>query len=49
MTQTSGLAARFKDFAAQCLAEYDLEGWKAPDLIAADDVKLFGQKPRPTD
>ncbi|MET0487207.1 MAG: 4-hydroxyphenylacetate 3-hydroxylase N-terminal domain-containing protein [Candidatus Rokuibacteriota bacterium] len=49
MTQTSGLAARFKDFAAQCLAEYDLEGWKAPDLIAADDVSLFGKKPRPTD
>ena len=46
MAQTSGLAGRFKDFAAQCLAEYDLEGWTAPDLISADDVKLFGKKPR---
>ena len=49
MAQTSGLAGRFKDFAAQCLAEYDLEGWTAPDLIAPTDVRLFGTKPRPRD
>ena len=48
MAQTSGLAGRFKDFAAQCLAEYDLEGWKAPDLITPTDVRLFGKKPPPT-
>ena len=29
---TSGNADRFKGFAEECLAEYDLDGWKAPDL-----------------
>jgi 4-hydroxyphenylacetate 3-monooxygenase len=48
MAQTSGLAGRFKDFALQCLAEYDLEGWKAPDLVTPTDVRLFGNAPPPT-
>ena len=26
------------------MAEYDLDGWKAPDLINADDVSLFLKK-----
>jgi 4-hydroxyphenylacetate 3-monooxygenase len=44
MAQTSGQAARFKEFAGRCLAEYDLDGWRAPDLIAPDDVTLFPRK-----
>jgi len=28
----SGEAEKFKGFAEQCLAEYDLEGWRVPDL-----------------
>jgi len=28
----SGNADRFKGFAEQCMAEYDLDGWKVPDL-----------------
>ena len=32
MTHQAWHARRFKDFAAQCLAEYDLDGWKVPDL-----------------
>jgi 4-hydroxyphenylacetate 3-monooxygenase len=28
----SGNADRFKGFAEQCLAEYDLDGWRVPDL-----------------
>jgi len=30
--QASGNAARFTGFAGQCMAEYDLDGWTAPDL-----------------
>jgi 4-hydroxyphenylacetate 3-monooxygenase len=28
----SGNADRFKGFAEQCMAEYDLDGWTVPDL-----------------
>ena len=28
----SGNVAKFKGFAEDCMAEYDLEGWKVPDL-----------------
>jgi len=30
----------------QCLAEYDLNGWTAPDLINNDDVRAFGNPSR---
>jgi aromatic ring hydroxylase len=30
--QASGSADRFKGFAEQCMAEYDLDGWTVPDL-----------------
>jgi 4-hydroxyphenylacetate 3-monooxygenase len=30
--QASGNADRFKGYAEQCLAEYDLRGWRVPDL-----------------
>ncbi len=46
MAQASGDARRFRDFAEQCMAEYDLEGWRAPDLITPNDVSLFLRKPR---
>jgi 4-hydroxyphenylacetate 3-monooxygenase len=31
--QQSGLTAAMTGFAEQCMAEYDLDGWTAPDLI----------------
>jgi 4-hydroxyphenylacetate 3-monooxygenase len=31
--QSSGLADTMTGFAEQCMAEYDLDGWTAPDLI----------------
>ncbi len=37
---------QFRGFAEQCMAEYDLDGWTAPDLITPDDVNLFLKKPR---
>jgi 4-hydroxyphenylacetate 3-monooxygenase len=42
----SGLAERCLDFAEQCMAEYDLDGWTVPDLITSNDVNLFLKKPR---
>jgi 4-hydroxyphenylacetate 3-monooxygenase len=44
MAQASGQAERFKGFAEACMAEYDLDGWTAPDLITPEDVNLFLKK-----
>jgi len=39
----SGAAARYRGFAEECMAEYDLNGWTVPDLINPDDVsKIMG-------
>ena len=38
--QNSGTADTLKGFAEQCMAEYDLNGWTAPDLINPDDVSF---------
>jgi 4-hydroxyphenylacetate 3-monooxygenase len=46
MAQASGDAQRFRGFAEQCMAEYDLDGWTVPDLITPDDVSRFPGKPR---
>ena len=40
----SGQAAKYKGFAEQCMAEYDLDGWTVPDLINPDDVNVFKKK-----
>ena len=37
----SGQADRWKAFADQCMAEYDIGGWIAPDLINPDDVSAL--------
>ena len=42
----TGQAERFKGFAEQCMAEYDLEGSTVPDLINPDDVNVFLKKSR---
>lgn len=34
----SGQVDAYKGFAEQCMAEYDLDGWTAPDLFNPDDV-----------
>ena len=39
--QGDGSAERFRKFADQCMAEYDLDGWTAPDLINSDDINLI--------
>jgi 4-hydroxyphenylacetate 3-monooxygenase len=30
--QALGTADKLKDFVEQCMAEYDLDGWRVPDL-----------------
>jgi aromatic ring hydroxylase len=37
----SGQYERWKSFADSCMAEYDLDGWKAPDLVNPDDVSAL--------
>jgi 4-hydroxyphenylacetate 3-monooxygenase len=44
VAEKTGAAARYKGFAEQCMAEYDLDGWTAPDLIKADDINVFMKK-----
>jgi 4-hydroxyphenylacetate 3-monooxygenase len=42
--QASGAADRLKGFAEQCMAEYDLNGWKAPDLTDPGALSYHAQK-----
>jgi len=38
------LTARMKDLVDKCMAEYDINGWKVPDLINPDDVSWFNKR-----
>jgi 4-hydroxyphenylacetate 3-monooxygenase len=40
----TGASARYKGFAEQCMAEYDLDGWTVPDLINPDDVSAIRKR-----
>jgi len=33
----------YKEFAERCMAEYDLDGWRAPDLASFDDLGEAGR------
>ena len=39
--QADGTAQAMKDLVEQCMAEYNIEGWLAPDLINPTDVNFF--------
>jgi 4-hydroxyphenylacetate 3-monooxygenase len=41
VAELTGAAKRYKGFAEQCMAEYDLEGWTSPDLVKADDISVI--------
>lgn len=47
VAESTGAAARYKTFAERCMAEYDLDGWTASDLISPADVSAIikGGKP----
>jgi hypothetical protein len=36
--QATGGADKLKGFAESCMAEYDLDGWKVPDLANPDEL-----------
>ncbi len=38
VADSMGQSAKYKGFAEQCMAEYDLDGWTVPDLINPDDI-----------
>ncbi len=42
--EAMGQTAEYKGFAEQCMAEYDVDGWTAPDLINPDDISLVMKK-----
>jgi 4-hydroxyphenylacetate 3-monooxygenase len=41
--EATGAAAAYRGFADRCLAEYDLDGWTAPDLFDPGDVNVIGK------
>lgn len=42
----NGSVDKLKGFAKQCMAEYDLDGWTAPDLFNPDDLNYFTNRKR---
>jgi 4-hydroxyphenylacetate 3-monooxygenase len=46
VADVTGAAKRYKGFAEQCMAEYDIDGWTVPDLINPSDVSAIMKKPR---
>ena len=44
VADVTGASARYKGFAEQCMAEYNLDGWIAPDMVSADDIRAIGRK-----
>jgi 4-hydroxyphenylacetate 3-monooxygenase len=40
----TGASARYKGFAEQCMAEYDLDGWTGSDLVSPTDVSAIMKK-----
>jgi 4-hydroxyphenylacetate 3-monooxygenase len=44
VAEALGQTAKYKGFAEQCMAEYDLDGWTVPDLINPDDVSIVMKK-----
>jgi 4-hydroxyphenylacetate 3-monooxygenase len=44
VADVTGASKRYKGFAEQCMAEYDLDGWTVPDLINPDDVSSIMKK-----
>jgi 4-hydroxyphenylacetate 3-monooxygenase len=42
--EQSGAADQMRGYAEQCMAEYDLDRWTVPDLIANDDVSFLTKR-----
>lgn len=46
VSDISGASKRYKSFAEKCMAEYDLNGWTASDLINPNDVSTIMKNTR---
>ena len=44
VADVTGASKRYKGFAEQCMAEYDLDGWTAPDLIKPIDISAHHEE-----
>jgi 4-hydroxyphenylacetate 3-monooxygenase len=44
VADVTGATKRYKGFAEQCMAEYDIDGWKVPDLVSNADVSAIMKK-----
>jgi 4-hydroxyphenylacetate 3-monooxygenase len=44
VANVTGASKRYMGFAEQCMAEYDIDGWKVPDLISNSDVSAIMKK-----
>jgi 4-hydroxyphenylacetate 3-monooxygenase len=44
VADATGQSEKYKGFAEQCMAEYDLDGWTVDDLINPDDISLIKKK-----
>ena len=44
VAEMMGQTQKYRGFAEQCMAEYDLNGWTVPDLVNPDDVSAIRRK-----
>ncbi len=44
VANVTGASKRYMGFAEQCMAEYDIDGWKVPDLVSNSDVSAIMKK-----
>lgn len=44
VAEATGATQRYKGFAEQCMAEYNLDGWIAPDMVHAGDASAILKK-----
>ena len=44
VADVTGATTRYKGFAEQCMAEYNLDGWIAKDLVNPIDVSAIMKK-----
>jgi 4-hydroxyphenylacetate 3-monooxygenase len=42
--EAAGVGTLLRNYAGQCMTEYDTHGWTVPDLVNSDDVNLFARR-----
>ena len=44
VAEVTGATKRYKGFAEQCMAEYNIDGWTVPDMLGSDDISVIRKK-----